>query len=590
MRQRFAVYPRGLSRQSVISEGRDVGPDDFAFGKAVKLADMARDQRCWRDAYGHYRAALALFPLSAGYTLQMGHCLKEMAFYEAAECAYRSALLLGAPLGDVAEHLMFAAERALFLEARERLEDLVRSVARQDACALALPILDELMLMCRAHGVDAHVTSELLVDWMRRRLTYEEVSEVLLALPGSKVPDLDAVARCGVTEFAIEGFPCWQGYNGGAPESLGLRIFRLARAVSEPDRSFTPPAHACELGGVNTVLTPDVEPVVSIIILNFNKSELALQSAQSVLSAGIKVPFEVILVDNGSDPAERAILERAGLPIRLYFIGVNRLFGEGNNLGAEAARGAYLLFLNNDAFIAEGAVDAMLEAFARFPDCGAAGPIFRYPDGRMQEAGAFVDVHGNATQRGKGSLDFDVSTLPPFDHVDYISAACLMVPRELFLELNGFSYLYEPAYYEDTDLCMGLAALGYRVVLVVRAACTHIEGASSLLSGEDEAIHLSFKQRKTFAQIWRSRITPPERVPETGRRGRELHSQSGRDSETSVASFLRGATRAELLALLEHSRISGLPGRDGSWSLCRLRKLIDSNAGVNANGIGPIVS
>ena len=339
MHQLFAVHPRGLSRQLVIAEGRDVGPDDFAFVQEVKLADAARDQRRWREAYGHYRAALASFPLSAGYTLQMGHCLKEMAFYEAAECAYRSALLLGAPLGAVAEHLMFAAERALFLETREQLDDLARAVARQEACARALPILDELMLMCRAYGVETHVTSEALVDWMRRRLTYEEVSGALLELPGATTLDPNALFRSGVTEFAMEGFPCWKGYNGGAPESLGLQIFRLARAVGEPDRSFTPPAHACELGGVNTVLTPDVEPVVSIIILNFNKSELALQSAQSVLSAGIKVPFEVILVDNGSDPAERAILERAGLPIRLYFIGVNRLFGEGNNLGAEAARG-----------------------------------------------------------------------------------------------------------------------------------------------------------------------------------------------------------------------------------------------------------
>lgn len=578
MRQRFAIYPRGLSRQVVISQGRDIGPDDHGFAQAVKLADAARDKRRWREAYGHYRAALAAFPLSAGYTLQMGHCLKELAFYEAAECAYRSALLLGAPLGDVAEHLMFAAERSLFSEDREPLDDLARAVARQEPRALVLPILDELMLMCRAYGVGTHVTSEILVNWMRRRLTYDEVSAALLALPGSKLPNSNVEARRGVPEFAIEGFPCWEGYEGGVQKSLGLQIFHLARAAGERGRSFTPPAGAFEAGGINTVLTPDVEPVVSIIILNFNKSELALQSAQSVLSADIKVPFEIVLVDNGSTPAETAILERSRLPIRLHFIGVNRLFGEGNNLGAELCRGTYLLFLNNDAFITEGAVDAMLEAFAQFPDCGATGPVFRYPDGKLQEAGAFVDIHGNATQRGKADLDFDISKLPAFDSVDYISAACLMVPRQLFLELDGFSYRYEPAYYEDTDFCMALAEAGYRVVLATRALCIHVEGASSLQLDQRRASQQSARQRRLFVSSWRARLTRFRGKTHKIERCHQERSDLSPTGERAEASFRLDDSREDLLKRIDPLLVSTHAGGDGPWSLCRLRKLAKTDA------------
>jgi GT2 family glycosyltransferase len=520
-----------------------------------------------------------MFPLSAGYTLQMGHCLKELAFYEAAECAYRSALLLGAPLGDVADHLMFAAERSLFMETREQLDDLARAVARQEPRAHALPILDELMLICRAYGVQERITSEALVDWMRRGLSYEEVAAALLTLPGSRMPDVAAVARSGVTEFDIEGFPCWKGYKGGAPRTLGLEIFHLARASGEPVRSFTPDPNAFQLGGINTVLTPSVDPVVSIIILNFNKSELAVQSAQSVLSAAIKVPFEVILVDNGSEPAQQAILGRAGLPVRLHFIGVNRLFGEGNNLGAEAARGTYLLFLNNDAFLTEGAVDPMLEAFAHFPDCGAAGPVFRYPEGKLQEAGAFVDMHGNATQRGKGDRDFDISKLPSFDHVDYISAACLMVPRQLFLELDGFSYRYEPAYYEDTNFCMALADSGYRVILATCAVCVHLEGASSLGLDHWRASQRSNRQRRLFASSWRARLTRARGKAMTIEQSNQEQSDSAFSGEGSDASRI-DACREELLQRIDPSLLSTLAGGNGPWSLCRLRQLEKNGASL----------
>jgi glycosyltransferase involved in cell wall biosynthesis len=89
--------------------------------------------------------------------------------------------------------------------------------------------------------------------------------------------------------------------------------------------------------------------------------------------------------------------------------------------------------------------------------------------------------------------------------VDYISAACLLLSRELFLQAGGFDLAYEPAYYEDVDLCLKLAALGRPVKLVAATDVVHLEGFST----GDQAMPSLRKQalgelnRAKFVSRWR---------------------------------------------------------------------------------------
>ena len=247
----------------------------------------------------------------------------------------------------------------------------------------------------------------------------------------------------------------------------------------------------------------ETTPVVSVVILNYNKPVLSVLSALSAATSRMGVPYEVLIVDNGSQPEHWATLQQINTVARLVRIPVNRYFGEGNNLGTEQARGRFLLFLNNDAFPAPGCVDALLRAFEEKSDCGAVCPVFVYPDGRMQEAGAFVRPDGTAYQRGKQEPDFDPGSLPSFDPVDYGSAACLLIRAEDFRRLGGFNYRYDPAYYEDTDLCLRLRLIGKQVYLARDARCTHIENATTSdrqnNAGASNAVELN---RHVFLSSW----------------------------------------------------------------------------------------
>jgi GT2 family glycosyltransferase len=329
--------------------------------------------------------------------------------------------------------------------------------------------------------------------------------------------------------LSLDAFP----YSGASPEmkctfssSLGHRQELLIRGGAGTLEIAVPvesKAKAVTFFGApfqrecrNNVSRSQDLPLVSILILNFNKPELTLLSAMSVLASSISVTFEIILVDNGSTPECFELLRARDLPVRLVQNAANLYFGEGNNLGADVARGEYLLFLNNDAFLAPHCVDALLQAFHEVPNCGAAGPVFRYPDGTLQEAGAFIDMDGWSLRRGYRRRDFDLASLPNFEVVDYVSAACVMIRAGRFADLGGFSYRYDPAYYEDVDLCFRLKLRGECCVLAKGAVCFHMENATARSEMPESDINATYHvNRASFLLYWDSYLQrrTPESLP-----------------------------------------------------------------------------
>ncbi len=244
-------------------------------------------------------------------------------------------------------------------------------------------------------------------------------------------------------------------------------------------------------------------PTVSIIIPNHDRAYLTRLSAVAAASSRINVPFEILCADNGSSAEELEILSRAEAPLRVLELGSNKGFGEACNAGAREARGEYLLFLNNDAFLRPGTVDELLSAFAAHPDCGAAGPVMLNIDDSLQEAGCTIQPDGFPIRHGREDANFDLQSLPRFKTVDYVSAACLMVKRDEFLAMGGFAPKYSPAYYEDTDFCLRLLMRGERVYLASKTSCYHIENATSRdIENGAWATRTSEAHREVFLQDW----------------------------------------------------------------------------------------
>lgn len=269
------------------------------------------------------------------------------------------------------------------------------------------------------------------------------------------------------------------------------------------------------------------EPQVSIVIPVHGELAHTLACLRSLARHGAQAPFEVIVVDDASpDDSATALTQVAGLQLlrnehNLGFIG-------SCNAGADAARGEFLLFLNNDTQVTAGWLDALLRCFAERADCGLAGSRLVYPDGRLQEAGGLVFADGSCWTTGR----FEPRDAPAFRHrreTDYVSGASLMISREVFRRVGGFDARYAPAYYEDTDLAFAVRQLGLRVYYEPASTVIHCEGISS---GTDLANGIKRHQvinRTRFVDKWKAELraqppvgTPLERAVRWRARGRIL--------------------------------------------------------------------
>lgn len=216
---------------------------------------------------------------------------------------------------------------------------------------------------------------------------------------------------------------------------------------------------------------------MSVVIVNWNKSRMTIQCVAHLLAVS-QLRIEIIVVDNGSRIEDLKLLDclRHISVIKIIELGVNRYFGEANNIGVEEASSSDICFLNNDAFVTYKWDIHLANALAE--NGFAATPKFLYPNGILQEAGGQINSCGQNVQFGKGLSHKE----PQFNFamdVNHASAACLLMKKSLFNRLGGFDLRYEPAYFEDADLSAKLMSIGGSIRYCPTSVVYHVENVTS---------------------------------------------------------------------------------------------------------------
>lgn len=226
-----------------------------------------------------------------------------------------------------------------------------------------------------------------------------------------------------------------------------------------------------------------IPPDLSVVILNYNGRRWLPRCLESLRRQTLADRMEVILADNASqDGSDRLAQELiAGWPAaRFVQNGGNFGYCEGNNLGARGARGRYLLFLNNDTYLAPDCLELLVAAMDR-RQAGAASPqILNYQDGALQGYGrSGFDLFGYYSNQGdEAGVPRDL----------FIAPGCAYAIRtELFQALGGFDReLF--MYVDETDLSWRVWIAGERVITVPEAKLYHWgAGASAPSTAEGPA-------------------------------------------------------------------------------------------------------
>jgi GT2 family glycosyltransferase len=196
------------------------------------------------------------------------------------------------------------------------------------------------------------------------------------------------------------------------------------------------------------------------------------------------------------------------VPFRLATLSRNGGFAVASNRGASLARGRLLLLLNSDVLPARpGWLPALAEAFDAVPEAGAVGPKLLFDDDSIQHA-AMEFRRSPATggwelaHRFKG-LHGSFEGANASGAVAALSGACLLLERELYEDLGGFSADYVKGGYEDAELCMRIQERGLETWYAPEVELYHLEGRSYVPSSTDMSNRFN---AWLFDQRWGKRI------------------------------------------------------------------------------------
>lgn len=224
----------------------------------------------------------------------------------------------------------------------------------------------------------------------------------------------------------------------------------------------------------------EVSQRLSVVIPSKDNPDLLEKCIRGLISTTHGMPYEIVVVDNGSAPQNKAIIEeklktlqQSGTSdltqILYHYEPAPFHFSKMCNLGAEKASGELLLFLNDDVeLVADGTIRAMAEMASR-PYTGAVGLKLLYPGGesggRIQHAG-ITNLPMGPVHKLQFCPDGEEAYLGwnrGRRNVLAVTAACLMMEREKFREVGGFAEELAVAF-NDVDLCYHLYERGYENV------------------------------------------------------------------------------------------------------------------------------
>lgn len=241
------------------------------------------------------------------------------------------------------------------------------------------------------------------------------------------------------------------------------------------------------------LMQTDTCPRLSIVIPTKDHPAVLETCIQSIVANCEELFYEVIVVDNGSNDENKALietlLESSSAPEHpMYYIHhpMEFHFSKMCNLGARAAKGEVLLFLNDDVELCqESGIKQMLEN-AQCAYTGAVGMKLYYPNSkRIQHAGIvnlpMGPVHKLQFMEDEREYYFDSNRCPK--NVVAVTAACLMIEKAKFFEAGEFPMDLRVAF-NDVSLCFRLFELGYHNVCRNDLCAYHHE---SLSRGDDES-------------------------------------------------------------------------------------------------------
>lgn len=243
--------------------------------------------------------------------------------------------------------------------------------------------------------------------------------------------------------------------------------------------------------------------LTSIISVNFNQPEVTIAFLKSVKENTLHGSVEVILVDNGSREDHKISFLNT-YPELIYIRSEKNLgFAGGNNIGIQAAKGDFLLLLNNDTEISSNLIEELSGELERNQEIGIISPLLLYFDQPdiIQYAGFTEMNYLTCRNKGIGNMDVDAGQYAQVSRETAFCHGAAMMCRRADLEFVGLMEEHYFLYYEELDWCEKFKRKGKKIWFTGRTKVYHKE---SMSVGKESSIKTYFMTRNRMLFIRRN--------------------------------------------------------------------------------------
>ncbi|WP_213297266.1 glycosyltransferase family 2 protein [Paraburkholderia sacchari] len=250
------------------------------------------------------------------------------------------------------------------------------------------------------------------------------------------------------------------------------------------------------------------EPKVAIIIPTKDKVDLLRVAVSSILEKTAYKNYEIVIVDNESvEPGTMEYFEQVIQEPKVRLITYNKpySFAALNNWAVTQTDAPLLAFVNNDIEVIEPTWLGEMVGHALRPDVGSVGAKLLYPNGTIQHSGVVVGIGGLAGHPhvGEPSGSFGYfGRAACTQRYSAVTAACMLMRREVFLEVSGFDEINFAVAFNDVDLGLRLGKAGYANVWTPQALLYHHESASLGLPTNENRRRQFLQECDNFRRIW----------------------------------------------------------------------------------------
>lgn len=260
--------------------------------------------------------------------------------------------------------------------------------------------------------------------------------------------------------------------------------------------------------------------LLTISIVNWNTTPLLEALLRSIRNYPANCPCEVIVVDNASDDFDLKRMQELFQDVRFIVNSTNEGYAHGNNQAIEQSKGDYILLLNPDTEVTEGALDNLVRFMQQHPEASAAGGKLIRPDGSIDRSLRSFPYPGPIAWEfmGLAKLFPKNRTLAAYrmDYFDYEHAgevdqpmgSCLILSRRA-VETIGIMDEQFPIFFNEVDWLYRSKMAGFKVYYTPDAVIIHHGGGSTkqvakrIMSVESHRSLLKFYQKH-----FKGRISP----------------------------------------------------------------------------------